>query len=210
MFLLQVPSAPAQPLPILVNPAPSSLQSLTATMTMTPAAVDDVSRSLQPAVSMTTQPVILESGCHHCFLQKDVAVRVSDEENIIFSDSFFCITTGVVTSPNYPNNYPYSLDRTDIIWVEEGLIIAMQFTAFDVEFNSWLSSCDDHVTIKNGDGTSLMEKTCGSSLPAALTSKSNVVKIYFHSNEVNSYSGWSLTWRAVTPGAKPCFQLFSC
>ena len=78
MFLLQVLSAPAQPLQILVNPAFSSLQSLTATMTMTPAAADDVSRTLQPPVSMTTQPVILESGCHHCVLQKDVALRVSD------------------------------------------------------------------------------------------------------------------------------------
>ena len=117
----------------------------------------------------------------------------------------------MVTSPNYPNNYPYSFDRTDIIWVEEGLIIAMQFTAFDVESDAWSTCSYDHVTIKNGDGTILMEKTCGSSLPAALTSKSNVVKIYFHSNDDGfSFSGWSLTWRAVTPGAKPCFQLLSC
>ena len=79
----------------------------------------------------------------------------------------------------------------------------MQFTAFIVESDSsWDSTCSyDYVTIKNGDGTTLMEKTCGFSLPAALTSTSNTVEIYFHTDNIGSYSGWRLTWRAVTPGA---------
>ena len=75
----------------------------------------------------------------------------------------------------------------------------MQFTAFDVESESTCSY--DHVTIKNGDGTPLMEKTCGSSLPTAVTSTSNIVEIYFHTDRYTSKSGWRLTWRAVTPGA---------
>ena len=75
----------------------------------------------------------------------------------------------------------------------------MQFTAFNVESDSLCSY--DYVTIKNGDGTTLMEKACGSSLPAALTSTSNTVEIYFHTDNIGSYSGWRLTWRAVTPGA---------
>ena len=102
-------------------------------------------------------------------------------------------------SPNHPNDYPNNLRRTNTIEVEEGLIVEMQFTAFDVEYDSTCS--DDHVTIKNGNGTTLMEKTCGSSLPAAITSTSNIVEIYFHTDGWVSYSGWSLTWRAVTPGA---------
>ena len=105
----------------------------------------------------------------------------------------------MVTSPNYPNDYPNELQKTNRIEVEEGLIVEMHFTAFDVEFDS---TCDyDHVTIKSGDGTTLMEKTCGSSLPAAVTSTSNIVEIYFHTDSDYSRSGWRLTWRAVTPGA---------
>ena len=105
----------------------------------------------------------------------------------------------MVTSPNHPNNYPNNLRRTNTIEVEEGLIVEMQFTAFDVESHS---SCSyDYVTIKNGDGTTLMEKTCGSSLPAAVTSTSNIVEIYFHTDRSGTESGWRLTWRAVTPGA---------
>ena len=107
----------------------------------------------------------------------------------------------MVTSPNPPNDYPPRLQQTDRIEVEAGLLVAMQFTAFNVESDSTCSY--DYVTIKNGDGTTLMEKTCGSSLPAALTSTSNTVEIYFHtdSGTWDSFSGWRLTWRAVTPGA---------
>ena len=88
-----------------------------------------------------------------------------------------------------------NLRKLEIIDVEEGLIVAIEFTAFAVQSSS------DHVTIKNGDGTTLMEKTCGSSLPAALTSTSNKVEIHFHTDSGWSESGWRLTWRAVTPGA---------
>ena len=56
----KVLSAPAQPLPLLANPALSSLEPWSATMNLTPAAVDDVGATLP--VSMTTQPVTLEFG----------------------------------------------------------------------------------------------------------------------------------------------------
>ena len=92
-----------------------------------------------------------------------------------------------------------NLRKTEIIEVEEGLVVEMQFTAFNVDD---CDSCScDHVTIKNGDGVTLMEKTCGSSLPAAVTSTSNIVMVHFHTDSGVTKSGWRLTWRAVTPGA---------
>ena len=122
-----------------------------------------------------------------------------------------------MSSPNYPDTYPHNLRKMDIIEVEEGLVVAMQFTAFNLQS---CSSCGcDHVTIKNGDGTTLMEKTCGTddywdyydvviggqnigpSLPPVVTSTSNRVEIYFHTDYGTTESGWRLTWRAVTPGA---------
>ena len=138
------------------------------------------------------------------FLSKNtfllLAERVSDDHNTYRFLINCCLTPGVVTSPNHPNNYPNNLRRTNTIEVEEGLIVAMQFTAFDVQSHSTCSW--DHVTIKNSNGKTLMEKTCGSSLPAAVTSTSNIVEIYFHTDSWDgSNSGWRLTWRAVTPGA---------
>ena len=142
----------------------------------------------------------LKSGrCHHHVHLTVVAVRVSDDHNTNRFLINCCLTPGVVTSPNHPNNYPNNLRQTNTIEVEEGLIVEMQFTAFAVHSYSW--SCYDHVTIKNGDGTTLMEKTCGSSLPAAVTSTSNRVEVYFHTDGSYSKTGWRLTWRAVTPGA---------
>ena len=91
---------------------------------------------------------------------------------------------GVVTSPNYPDKYPNDLRNTTTIKVVKGMIVALKFTAFNVEIESWDDSCPyDHLTIKDGDGSTLMEKTCGQSLPENLVSKSNVVKLYFTTDD---------------------------
>ena len=124
-------------------------------------------------------------------------------------------TTGEVTSPNYPNNYPNDLNKTQTIRVEEGLIISLQFKAFDILKYYWDSTCSyDHLTITDNDGTTLMEKSCGSSssnvvvggqsigssLPADIRSTSNVVNLLFITDGGGTSSGWSVSWSAVTPG----------
>ena len=102
--------------------------------------------------------------------------------------------------------------------MEQGLVLSLQFTAFDIEADS---TCDyDHLTITDGDGTTLMEKSCGStllppygvlvgnnvigtSLPANIISKSNVVRLLFITDQVDKgRSGWSVSWSAVTPGER--------
>ena len=124
----------------------------------------------------------------------------------------------MVTSPNYPDVYPNNLEKTDTIKVEEGLIISLQFTAFDIDPDS---TCRwDHLTITDGDGTTLMEKSCGSSsgnivigdqsvignqgygysLPPNITSTSNIVKLVFITDNDYTRPGWSVSWSAVTPG----------
>ena len=121
-------------------------------------------------------------------------------------------TTGEVTSPNYPNNYPNGLNKTQTIRVEKGLIISLQFTAFDIEaeydydYDTYEYDYDslicpfDHLTITDGDGTTLMEKSCGSTLPANITSSSNIVKLLFTTDDWGTKTGWSVSWSAVTPG----------
>ena len=109
---------------------------------------------------------------------------------------------------------------TETIKVKQGLILSLQFTAFDIE-PAFQSPCNDHLTITNGDGTTLMEKSCGStllppyygvlvgnnvigtSLPANIISKSNVVKLLFITDQVDKgRSGWIVSWSAVTPGER--------
>ena len=38
--------------------------------------------------------------------------------------------TGVLTSPNYPDNYPHNLNKIEAIEVESGKILRLEFTAF--------------------------------------------------------------------------------
>ena len=117
--------------------------------------------------------------------------------------------TGVVTSPNHPGDYPNNLEKTDIIEVESGKILRLEFTHFAVRYNS---PCRDFVKITDGDGTTLMDNSCGFSdrnpsssiyfLPPNITTRSNRVEIFFHTDGGGRQPGWSLSWSAVTPGEK--------
>ena len=104
----------------------------------------------------------------------------------------------MVSSTNFPNNYPNKHEKKETIRVEEGLIIWLKFTAFDVESHS---DCRyDHLVIEDGDGTTLMEKMCGTTLPTDIVSKSNIVKLHFTSDRDTTKPGWSVTWTARKPG----------
>ena len=94
--------------------------------------------------------------------------------------------------------------------MESGKIIRVEFTHFAV----WacdMSSCPyDYVKITDGDGTALLEESCGYSshdpssssyfLPPVITTKTNTMHVFFHSDGSGTQTGWSLNWIAVTPG----------
>ena len=109
--------------------------------------------------------------------------------------------------------------------MEQGSLLLLQFTAFDIQLihsPDGLSACDDHLTITDGDGTTLMEKSCGpdingsilvgnkmsgSFLPVPVRSRSNIVNLMFSSDGGrvgDTWGGWSLGWSAVTPGIFMC------
>ena len=134
-------------------------------------------------------------------------------QNVSFS-------TGVVTSPNHPDPYPDDLDETQTLEVESGKILRLEFTHFSVEYAS--TCMFDYVKIIDGDGTILMDKSCGFSSrdpsdsgyfqPPTITTRTNRVKIFFHtdgsgSTDGSTTTGWSLSWSAVTSGLKDLIQL---
>ena len=76
--------------------------------------------------------------------------------------------------------------------------MALQFTAFNLEASS---TCGyDFLSITDGDGTTLMGKTCGDSLPNNITSWSNVIKMVFRTDGSHERDGWSVSWSAISPG----------
>ena len=172
------------------------------------------------AIALTTSPSLvsltpsleLESGNRHFALQNPVAAKVSGDE----SCQNFLFSTGVVTSPNHPGLYPDNLDKTQTLQVETGKILRLEFTHFAVY---WGSTCQfDYVKITDGDGTILMDNSCGDSSdpsdstyfqPPTITTRTNTVEIFFHTDDVDTRPGWSLSWIAVTPGSKDLIQTAS-
>ena len=158
--------------------------------------------SLPPAITSRSNTVNL------------VFVTNGKDARFGWSVNWTAVTQGVVTSPNYPDFYPNNLEKTETIQVEQGLILSIQFTAFNIEYHP---TCNyDHLTITDGDGTTLMEKSCGSSsygavliggesigssLPPAITSRSNLVNLVFRTDWSTVRTGWSVSWIAVTPGS---------
>ena len=71
--------------------------------------------------------------------------------------------SGVLTSPNFPDNYPNDLDKIDMIAVAPGKRIDIVFTNFTVQPHP---SCrHDQVSISDQDGTELLGISCGLELP---------------------------------------------
>ena len=89
--------------------------------------------------------------------------------------------------------------------------MSLEFDAFDI-FHYNANACDDHLIITDGEGTTLLEKSCGSGsvltggtvndypLPPPIRSLSNTVKIVFKTNVGIARRGWRLQWRAVESG----------
>ena len=88
--------------------------------------------------------------------------------------------------------------KRDTIKVEEGHVLILEFTAFNIQSDS---TCRyDYLTIAEGNGSALMNKTCGSALPSKITSMSNLVDILFTTNHDKEKTGWSVSWSAAIPG----------
>ena len=131
----------------------------------------------------------------------------------------YFFSTGVVTSPNYPDDYPHNLDKTQTLQVETGKILRLEFTRFAV-YACDITTCPcDYVKITDGDGTTLMDNSCGYSSwdpsdsyyfqPPTITTRTSTVEIFFHTDRRFTTTGWSLTWIAVTPGLKDLIQTAS-
>ena len=74
------------------------------------------------------------------------------------------------------------------------MVVILQFITFNTE------ECCDYLTITDGDGTTLMGKTNGTSLPATVVSRTNLVDIRFRSDHSHARAGWNISWSAQPAG----------
>jgi len=105
-------------------------------------------------------------------------------------------TSGVLTSPNFPERYLNRLDIVKKIQVPEGNTIRIRFTDFDCEPQH------DTVTITDKDGTRLglfdgMANSDDDWQTKEIISKTDTVEVLFHTDGSRSYTGWRLDWGMV-------------
>ena len=97
---------------------------------------------------------------------------------------------GKLTSRNYPHSYPHLLNHKDTISVSKGKIV-ITFDSFSTEASY------DKVTISDADGTTLLSKYSGTTLPGRITSRTNKVFVTFVTDSSGSSVGWSLKWKSA-------------
>ena len=86
---------------------------------------------------------------------------------------YFSTANGTVTSPSYPDNYPGNADCTYTISQPNGNVILLNFLSMDIEDDT---SCSyDYLEIRDGlsDTSTLLDKLCGSEIPAPIQSSQN-------------------------------------
>ena len=117
---------------------------------------------------------------------------------------------GELNSPNYPNSPPANLDEKYTIEVDQGLILILEI-AMDLQgvydyYETYDYICESHLTIIDGDGTTLNGAGCGEWFPGmngfiGLTTRSNNVTVHFHTDEDPADEFFTINWLAVKPRA---------
>ncbi|CAB1345694.1 unnamed protein product [Coregonus sp. 'balchen'] len=100
-------------------------------------------------------------------------------------------SSGVITSPGWPFQYPSRINCSWNIRTNPGEIITISFQDFEIQ-NSHRCGLDwvSIGTYKNVDGY----RACGSSIPAPYISSQDHVWIKFHSDDIMTGKGFRLSY----------------
>uniref|UniRef100_A0A3P9CHJ1 Cubilin n=1 Tax=Maylandia zebra TaxID=106582 RepID=A0A3P9CHJ1_9CICH len=114
------------------------------------------------------------------------------------------VDRGVMSTPNYPQNYRPGLDCSWHVMVTPGFRISATFqTPFQIQGFGTGCSTGDYLELRNGpDGSSplLGGRLCGSSPPSVLQTTDNHLFIHFVSDASNEASGFKLVFEAHSQG----------
>ncbi|XP_046392545.1 cubilin-like [Ischnura elegans] len=104
----------------------------------------------------------------------------------------------VLTSPNYPQEYPPNVDCAWALNYPEGQQIKLKVTNMSLENNC----LNDYVQVRNGGSpkSPLIGLYCGTNIPDAIISQSNQLWVFFHSNIMNQGRGFRIETEAVIGG----------
>ncbi|XP_056401091.1 embryonic protein UVS.2-like [Hyla sarda] len=105
----------------------------------------------------------------------------------------FYMPQGSFTSPGYPNNYGANLNCVYTIAAPAGKTISLSFSDFHLEDSPFCI----YDNIKWLDGTVSKGPFCGDRNPFVINTKSNTMKLTFHSDEFDQNKGFSASYTFV-------------
>ncbi|XP_029372881.1 mannan-binding lectin serine protease 1 isoform X2 [Echeneis naucrates] len=112
------------------------------------------------------------------------------------SGNVFRERSGVLSSIDFPAPYPKSSNCLYRIELEPGFRIRLQFDPrFDVEDHPDINCPYDYVKIKAGSGE--LGPFCGAQSPGVIETDSNMVIIFFQSDNSGENLGWRITYTAA-------------
>ncbi|XP_057367019.1 deleted in malignant brain tumors 1 protein-like [Daphnia carinata] len=98
--------------------------------------------------------------------------------------------SGIIESPNYPNEYGNGLDCRYLVQVPCGYRVRLYFNSFNTE------SGYDFVNVHDGPSTSdyILLRTSGTTRPSTVYSSSNEILLRFTTDGSETRSGWQATF----------------
>ncbi|XP_040824205.1 cubilin [Ochotona curzoniae] len=108
--------------------------------------------------------------------------------------------SGVITSPNYPQDYGVSSHCAWLLESPQGHTINLTFIDFEIE--SHVTCAWDSVTVRNGGspGSPIIGQYCGNLNPGTIQSGSNQLVVIFNSDQSVQHGGFYATWNTHTLG----------
>ncbi|XP_076174105.1 cubilin isoform X2 [Ptiloglossa arizonensis] len=112
----------------------------------------------------------------------------------------FIQLTGVIKSPNYPENYA---GKRECVWVIEApnkQKVILNVKKFELE--NHYNCLFDYLEIRNGgyETSPLIGKYCGTDIPTEIISQTNQLYLKFISDITRSFAGFMIEWDSTTAG----------
>ena len=104
--------------------------------------------------------------------------------------------SGTYQSKNYPRDYPNNLNINKTISVTNGKKIKITFLDFQLE-DRWFNEIYDFITITDGNGELLLDKTYGENKPDEIVSRTNKIILWFKTDGYVPKKGFKLRWESV-------------
>ncbi|XP_021504160.1 cubilin isoform X2 [Meriones unguiculatus] len=107
---------------------------------------------------------------------------------------------GNLQSPGWPQNYDNNLNCTIILRAPQNHSISLFVYWFHLEDS--LHCTRDFLEIRNGSSGSsqVLDRSCGTVLPAPIFSRSNELHLWFHSDDANTFPGYDFVWTSSPSG----------